>query len=85
MRTLLSLYHHCKARGETVSLGLETSQGQHYLSFSLRTRNHQHHDLLQELSYSDSVTSDDQRNHCLTQQFSKSPCCLQYESYQMVL
>ena len=47
--TLLSLYHHCKDQGEAVSLGLETSQGDHYLTFSLRTRNnkqnhHHHHD-----------------------------------------
>ena len=42
MSGLLSLYHHCKDRGEVVSLGLETSQGDHYLTFSLRTRSNKH-------------------------------------------
>ena len=52
--TLLALYRHCKDQGETVSLGLETSQGDHYLSFSLRTRNNKdHYNLLQGLSYPD--------------------------------
>ena len=86
--SLLSLYRHCKDQGETVSLGLETSRGDHYLSFSLRTNNNnnkqqQHQHLLQELSYSD-TQSTLQSPHSNSASL-VSLCCLQYERLQLVV